>query len=144
MGKINYARVIVGAVIVGVFYFITDGAIHGGLLEADYIAAITGAGKPLQHDSTTYIYFAAFDLGKALVAILFYAAARPRLGAGIKTAAWSGLFAWLAVEALPAIAAMPFPFFEKSHYWKVLLFEIPSMVLGGILGGWIYREPVAE
>lgn len=143
MGKINYGRVIAGTLLAGVFYFIADGVIHGVLLAGDYLAAMTRLGIPLEGDPTAYAYFAAFDFGKAFVAVFFYAAARPRFGPGIKTAVCSGLFAWLAVEALPSIAAMPFPFFEKSHHLKVMLLEIVPMVIGAILGAWIYREPPA-
>ena len=60
------------------------------------MAAITAAGKPIQNDPTAYAYFAIFDLGKGLVVLLVYAAARSRFGAGVKTAVWTGLIAWLA------------------------------------------------
>lgn len=105
------------------------------------MAAITEAGKPLQPDPTAYIYFAVFDLGKGLVALLVYTAARPRFGAGVKTAIWSGLLTWFAVEAIPQISNMPFPFYEKSFYWKWIGLEIVPVVIGAVLGAWIYKEP---
>jgi len=140
MGKINYARVIAGAIVASVFYFVADGIIHGVFLGQDHMAAITGAGKPIEHHPTSYLYFAIFDLGKGFIAMLIYAAARPRFGAGVRTAVWAGLMAWLAIEALPAVAAMPFPFYETSFYWKVIGLELVPMVIGAILGAWIYRE----
>jgi len=143
MGKINHGRVIAGAIAAGIFYFIANGFIHGALLEREHMAAITGAGKAVQHDPTSYVYFAVFDLGKGLVAVLLYAAARPRFGPGVKTAIWAGLVAWFAIEALPQIAAMPFPFYAKTFYWKWIALEIVPMVVGAILGAWIYREPAA-
>ncbi len=140
MQNVNYGRMIAGAILAGIFYFIADGVIHGVFLAGDHIAAITGAGKPLERSSISYVYFALFDLGKGFVAMLVYAAARPRFGAGVKTAVWAGIVAWLAIEALPAVAAMPFPFYEKSFYWKVIALEIAPMVIGAILGAWIYKE----
>jgi hypothetical protein len=144
MGKINYPRLIVAAIVAAIFYFVADGFIHGAILGPDHMAAITGAGKPLVPDPTAYIYFAIFDLGKALVVMLIYAAARSRFGAGVKTAVWSGLLAWLAIEALPQIANMPFPFYAKSFYVKWIALEIVPLVLGAILGAWIYREPAVS
>ncbi len=144
MGTINYARVIVATLVVGIFYFIADGFIHGALLSGDYLATMTRLGIEAEEDPTAYAYFAVFDLGKAFVAVFFYAAARPRFGPGIKTAICAGLFTWLAVEAVPAIASMPFPFFEKSHYLKLMALEIVPVTLGAILGGWLYREPTSN
>ncbi len=140
MGKINYGRLIVGAVLAAVFYFIADGTIHGALLGKYHMAAISGAGYPLTADNTAYIYFGLFDLGKGLVAMLIYVAARSRFGAGVKTAVWAGLVAWLAVAVLPSIEWMPFPFYEKSFFVKVIALELVPMVIGAILGAWVYKE----
>ena len=140
MGKINYARLVAGAILAAIFYFIADGFIHGAILGSYHMAAITAAGKPLQPDPTAYVYFAIFDLGKGLVALLVYVAARSRFGAGVKTAVWSGLLVWLAIEALPQIANMPFPFYEKSFYWKWIALELVPCVIGAILGAAIYKE----
>jgi hypothetical protein len=143
MGQINYGRVIAGAIVAAIFYFIADGFIHGALLGQEHKSAILNAGKPLEHDPSAYFYFAAFDLGKGLVVLLIYAAARPRFGPGPTTAIWAGLVAWFAIEALPQIAMMPFPFYEKSFYVRWLALEIVPMVIGAILGAWVYKEPAA-
>lgn len=140
MGRINYGRLIVGALIAAVFYFIADGFIHGALLGKYHMAAISGAGYPLKPDPTAYFYFGLFDLGKGLVAMLIYVAARSRFGAGAKTAVWAGLVTWLAIEVLPSIEWMPFPFYHKSFWVKVIALEILPMVVGAILGAWIYKE----
>lgn len=144
MGKVNYARIVAGALIAAIFYFIADGFIHGAILGPYHMAAITGAGKPIQPDPTAYVYFAVFDLGKGLTVLLIYAAARSRFGAGVKTAVWSGLLAWFAIEALPQIANMPFPFYEKSFYWKWIALEIFPMIIGAVLGAWVYKESATE
>ena len=141
MGKVNYGRVIAGAILAGSVYFIADAIIHGAFLGGEHMAAIIAAGKPLRHNPSSYVYFAAFDLGKGLVAVLGYAAARPRFGPGVRTAIWAGMLAWFATEALPQIAAMPLPFYEKAFYWKWIGLEILPMAGGAVLGAWIYNEP---
>jgi hypothetical protein len=143
MGRINYARVIAGGILAGSIYFVADAVIHGAFLGDEHLAAIVGAGKPLHHDSSAYAYFAAFDLGKGLVAVLVYAAARPRFGPGVRTALWAGIVAWFASEALPQIAAMPSPFYAKAFYWKWIGLEIVPMAGGAVLGAWVYNEPRA-
>jgi hypothetical protein len=142
MGRINYGRLIVGALLAAAFYFIADGTIHGALLGKYHMAAVSRAGYPLTADNTAFIYFAVFDLGKGLVAMLIYVAARVPCGPGVKTAVVAGLIAWLAIEVLPSISWMPFPFYEKSFFVKVIALELVPMVVGAILGAWIYKEKV--
>jgi hypothetical protein len=140
MGKTNYGRLILGAVVAGVIYFVCDGTIHGALLGQYHMAAVTRMTPNPTADNTSYIYFALFDLGKGLVAMLIYLAARARCGPGPKTAVWAGLVAWLAVEVLPSIEWMPFPFYEKSFFVKVMALELLPMVLGAVIGAWLYKD----
>jgi hypothetical protein len=142
MATINYGRLIASIILASVFYFVADGVIHGKFLGADHKAAITGAGKQVKEDPTAFAYFAAFDLGKALVVMLLYVAGRARFGPGPTTAIWAGIVGWLAIEVLPNIANMPFPFYPKSVYWKWIALEFVPMVLGALLGGWVYKESV--
>ena len=142
MGKTNYGRLILGAVVAGVIYFVCDGTIHGALLGQYHMAAVTRVTPNPTADNTSYIYFALFDLGKGLVAMLIYLAARARCGPGPKTAVWAGLVAWLAVAVLPSIEWMPFPFYEKSFFVKVMALELIPMVLGAVVGAWLYKDAV--
>jgi hypothetical protein len=141
MSRINYGRLLAGTLLAAVFYFIADGFIHGALLGPYHLAAVTRAGYPVTADNTAYIYFALFDLGKGLVALLIYVAARARFGPGIRTAAWAGVVAWLATAVLPSLEWLPFPFYEKSFFVKVIALELVPLVIGAILGAWIYKEP---
>lgn len=140
MGNINTTRLALATLVTAVLYFIFDGVIHGAILGAEHEAAIVGAGKPVEHNPSAFGYFALFDLGKALVAMLVYVFARARLGAGPVTAVWAGLIAWLAVEVLPSIAMMPFPFYSKWFYVKTMALELVPMVVGAVAGAWVYRE----
>ena len=140
MGNINTTRLLLATLVTAVLYFIFDGIIHGALMGAETEAGIVAAGKTVEHDPTAFGYFALFDLGKALVAMLFYVFARTRLGAGPITAVWAGVIAWLGVEALPAIAQMPFPFYSKWFFVKIMALEFVPMILGAIAGAWVYKE----
>lgn len=140
MGKINIGRVLLGTLAAGIFYFIADGLIHGAVLAGEYLSAFKNLNLEVKEDPAGYGYFALFDLGKAFVAVMIYALARPRLGAGVRTAIWAGVLAWLACEVVPGIAEMPFPFFPKWYHVKLMALELVPMVLGAILGAWIYRE----
>ena len=108
MGNVNYGRLIAGAVVAAVFYFLCDGFIHGAMLGRYHMEAIAHAGYPLTADNTAFVYFGLFDLGKGLVTMLIYVAARVPCKPGPKTAVVAGLIAWLAIEVLPSISWMPF------------------------------------
>lgn len=140
MGTINTQRLLLSTLVAAVAYFIFDGIVHGAILGPEYEAGITAAGKTVEHDPTAYGYFALFDLGKGLVAMLVYVFARARLGAGPITAVWAGLIVWLAVEALPALAQMPFPFFDKWFYVKLMALQVVPCVAGAVIGAWLYKE----
>jgi hypothetical protein len=141
MGKINYGRLIVGAIVAAVFYFITDGVIHT-VLGQYHINAITSAGKAAQAgDPTAYIWFALYDVAKGLAALLIYAGIRPRFGPGVKTAVWAGVVTWLAAIVAPALAAVPFPFYERTYFVKLTIFSLITVVIGAVIGAAIYKEP---
>jgi hypothetical protein len=140
MDQINTARLLIGALIAGVIYFVFDGIIHGAILGAEHEAVIVNAGKPVENDPTAYAYFGLFDFGKGLVAMVFYVMARARLGAGPITAVWAGVFAWFAVEVVPSIAQMPFPFYGQVFFVKLMAMELVPMIVGAVAGAWIYRE----
>ena len=140
MGSINTQRLALATLVTGVLYFIFDGVIHGAILSAEYEAGFAAAGKTVGNDPTAFGYFAIFDLGKGLIAMLVYVFARARMGAGPMTAVWAGAIAWLGVEALPAIGQMPFPFFSKWFYVKVMALQIVPMIVGAVAGAWLYKE----
>lgn len=140
MGSINTQRLALATLVTAVLYFIFDGVVHGAILGPEYQAALVAAGKTVEQDPTAYGYFAIFDLIKALVAMLIYVFARARLGAGPMTAAWAGAITWLGVEAAPAIAQMPFPFFEKWFLVKAMALTFVPMIVGAVAGAWVYKE----
>ena len=72
--------------------------------------------------------------------MLLYTAARARFGPGVKTAVWAGVVGWLAIEVLPNLANMPLPFYPKVIYWEWMALEFVPMIVGAIIGGWIYKE----
>jgi hypothetical protein len=140
MGKIDTPRLLLSALIVGVFYFLADFVVHGLLLSADHLAAVNATGKqPTEHWSD-YVMFALFDLGKALVVMLIYVFARTRFTPGVQTAVIAGLTGWFAIEVLPALSEMPVSFYPRSVYLKWMAFELVPMTAGAVLGAWLYSE----
>jgi hypothetical protein len=141
MGKINYGRVIIGAIIAGIFFFITDGVVHT-VLGPYHLAALNKLASvpPQTQDPTMYIWFGLYDLCKGLAALLIYAGIRPRFGAGVKTAVWAGVITWLAAKVAPSLASMPFPFYDHVYFYKLMAMTLVTTAVGAIIGAAIYKE----
>ena len=73
--------------------------------------------------------------------VWLYAAIRPRFGAGIVTAARSGLAMWACTVLLGTLHAINDNFGLPSSLLVLIAIGIlPVFVAAGIVGGWAYRE----
>src|SRR5688572_33411789 len=97
MSRINWGRLVLGGLVAAIIMFVTDGFIHGQIVDADWKAVYAGlrAAEPEPHGASM-VYFALFELGRGLIAMLFYATMRTHFGAGPKTAALAGIASWIA------------------------------------------------
>ncbi len=94
MTKINIKRVFLGGLLVGLVLVVGEGILNEFILGEQWSAVLAESGAteftPVQMVSFTSITFL---LG--IVVIWLYAAIRPRLGPGWKTAVIAGLAVWL-------------------------------------------------
>jgi hypothetical protein len=144
MAKINTGRVIIGGIIAGLICFFGDGVVHGVLLRDRWTEIMTALGKGggdvgSQHPG----YFLAYDLLKGLVAVWLYAAARPRFGAGAGTALLAAITVWLLVIPIPTIGLLPMAFFSAGFAVLWSVYGFVPILLGTMVGAWLYREAPA-
>jgi hypothetical protein len=144
MGKISARRVIFGGIVAGIICFLGDGVVHGILLKdrwAQIMAALGKSGGDIgrQHPG----YFLAYDLLKGLLAVWFYAAARPRFGSGTKTALLAAFTIWLLVIPIPTLGLLPMAFFSGGFVVLWSLYGLVPIVIGTLIGAWIYRDAPA-
>jgi len=136
----NIGRLIFGGLIAAIVYFIGDGVVHGALLK-DHWASVLGA---IHVDSEKALHtpaiFGIYDLIKGFAAVWIYAAIRPRFGAGAGTAAIAGVITWLVAIPLPLIGLLPMKFFPAEFVGLWAAYAIVPMVIGALVGAWIYRE----
>ncbi len=88
MGKINWARVLLGGLLAGLIINIFEYVTNGVVLAAAWDAAMKALGRHLSMSAIAVFIVGGFIGG--IAAIWLYAAARPRFGAGPKTAALTG------------------------------------------------------
>src|SRR2546427_7320571 len=97
MGKINWGRVVLGGLLAGLVLNIVDFLTYGVWLKPDMAAAMTGLGKsPAAMDSAIPLW-GALDFVSGIGLLWGYAALRPRVGAGVKTAGIPGVAGWVFV-----------------------------------------------
>jgi hypothetical protein len=136
----NIGKIILGGIVAGIIYFAGDGVVHGALLKPHWTQVLGAIGVNPQQALESPAYFAPYDLLKGLLVVWLYASIRPRFGPGPKTAALAGLAVWFATIPVPMLGLLPMKFFGANFVVLWALYAIIPMVLGALVGGWIYRE----
>jgi hypothetical protein len=86
------------------------------------------------------VFFATISLVSGLVLVFFYAAARPRFGPGMKTAAIVAIGLWTGGYLMSLLGYWSMQLFPNGMLVTWGLIGLVEMILATILGAWIYRE----
>lgn len=139
MGKINMGRVIVGGLLAGLVINLGEFVLNGFILEKDWEAAMRSLGKePIGMQAVAVFLALGFLLG--ITAVWIYAAARPRLGAGPKTAICIGLIVWVLTSLFTTLGQLPTGIFPNRLLIIPLVWGLVELPLGTVAGSWLYRE----
>lgn len=136
----NIGRLIVGGIVAAIIYFIGDGVVHGALLKQHWASILGAINVDAEKALKTPAIFGLYDLIKGFAAVWIYAAIRPRFGPGVGTAIIAGLITWLVAIPLPLIGLIPMKFFPPSFVALWSAYAIVPMIIGAVVGAWIYRE----
>src|SRR5215203_2257014 len=145
MPRINWGRLILGALIAAIIMFVTDGFIHEKVVDGDWRAVYAGLGasEPDAH-AGSMIYFALFELGRGFIAMLFYATMRAYFGAGPKTAVIAGIAGWIAFSLAGPAQFIPLGFFSHALWLKVGALHLATSIVATILGALVYKDVAAR
>jgi len=141
MARINWGRLILGGLIAAIILFFTDGFIHERLVKTDWHAIYTNlkAAEPEPHGASM-AYFALYELGRGLIALLFYATMRTHFGAGPKTAVLAGIACWIAFSVAGPAQFIPLGFFSDALWFKVGALHLVTTIVATIAGAAIYKD----
>ena len=139
MSSINLRRVVLGGLAVGFVLNLTESFLNMVLLAKANEEAMKALNLP-PIGGGAIAFYVAWGFVQGLVTVWLYAAMRPRLGPGPRTALVSGLVVWLLAYAVPQLGnamthVAPWPLTLTYLAW--VLVEAPLVAL---LGGWLYRE----
>lgn len=138
MGKINIARVLLGGLLAGFIINLFEYVTNGVVFAAQWDAYEKAVGRQMRPGAIPFFIISAFLAGIGVVWL--YAIARPRLGAGPKTAALTGAAYWFFAYAIPAanhVAANLVP----GHLTVAVTFIVlVGVLIASICGAWVYKE----
>lgn len=140
MGKINLGRVILGGIVAGIVLDILGYLVDGVLLAprwADGMKALGHAG----FSSNAILLFNLIGIASGIALIWFYAAIRPRFGAGVKTAVCAGVAFWVADFLIPNAGLMWASGLFRHHLTVyTTLGGLVECVAAAIAGAVLYKE----
>ena len=140
MGKINYARVILGGIVGGIVAGFLDWFLNGVLMGQRWEDTMKSLNRPNAFSGAFLIcLFVCFSIGGILI-VWMYAAMRPRLGAGVRTAVCVGLLAWAFWGLLPNTLNVVMGLYGRRLTLYTTLAGIVEAVAGAVVGCALYKE----
>jgi len=139
MSGIDMTRVLLGGVVAGIVTFVLEGISGTFYMERMY-EALSAHNITTEMSASAMLPPVLVSLLGGSVLIFLYAAARPRFGAGPKTAVIVAVAMWLGGYLLSLIGyAMMglFPALLLVHWGITGLIE---MILAALAGAWLYKE----
>ncbi len=142
MGKINMGRVIGGGLLAGLVMNISEFLLHGVVLKSDgeqWMADINAKGFNVSEELLVYLIGITFVVG--VLAVYTYAAIRPRMGAGPKTAVCAGLLVWsLSYFYCGVVTYAAYQIFPAKMVWLPVAWGFVELPLATVIGAWLYKE----
>ncbi len=140
MGKVNMGRVLMGGVLAGVVLFLLEYVLQGVVLKGQWDAAMRGLGKTEMSMGGPIMIYAVWSRIVGITSLWLYAAARPRFGAGVGTAARVGIAVWILGSLAPGLGMQAMGLFPSSLLYCASGGELVIFVVATVVGAWPYQE----
>lgn len=144
MSKINLGRVVLGGIVAGIVINIFEGILHGVVLSSQWATVMTGLGRSGTMSVKQIIAFNVWGLATGILMLWVYAAMRPRLGAGPKTAMLAGLMIWATAYVLGSAAPVFLHLFPLGLMAIGLAVGLVETLVAGLAGAYFYKENAVE
>ena len=141
MARINWGRLIIGAIVAAIILFVTDGLMHETWLHEDWLAVYNRLRATTPEETpVSMIYFAIFELGRGFIALFLYVLMRDRFQPGPKTAALAGVITWVAFSLTGPAQFIPLGFFSNALWVKMAVAHLVTSVVATIAGAALYKS----
>jgi hypothetical protein len=139
MSRINLGRVLIGGLLAGVIINLSEFVLNGILLEEEMNAAMAALNRPPIAPSMI-IWFMIISFGFGFMLVWTYAAIRPRMGPGVKTAVCAATLCWGLGYLYPNLFFYVMNLFPRNIIILTTIWGLAEVVIAGIAGAWVYTE----
>jgi len=143
MAHTNRGRVILGGLAAGVVINIVEYITNGLALKSAWAQVLQGLGKSAQLSAGTIVLFNIGGFLTGIAAVWLYAAIRSRYGAGPNTAIRAAVAAWFLMVFLPNVGNYAVGMFPTRLIVITSLISLVDIVVGTLVGAWLYKEEAA-
>ena len=139
----KWGRIFIGGLVAGVVINVSEAILNVPVLGDDWAEAMAALGKPGEFSGGQIAMFNVMGFLVGIAIVWMYAAIRPRYGAGPRTALCAAAATWFLSCALPSIGQIAMDLWPLRVMLIALLWGLVEMIVAGLVGGWLYREPSA-
>jgi hypothetical protein len=138
MGKINWGRVLLGGVVAAVVIDLVDYVVNTYVWEKQYAVLMKALGIQLRAHAIPVFLLEGLVVG--IVLIWAYAAARPRYGAGAKTALITGFAIWVVGSLIPSVDEWASGILPANMLWAGVVVGFIAILIASLAGASLYKE----
>lgn len=143
MSGINMGRVLTGGLLAGLVFNIGETILNAGLL-ADTMQEMSQRHNLAEMTGGVIALFVVLGFLLGILLVWFYAAVRPRLGAGARTASIIGAAIWFPAYGVPVLGYVVMGMISAGLGVFIAAWGLVELVLSAIAGAWLYREPAEQ
>ena len=142
MGQINWGRVLLGGLVAGLVLDIVDYVANTYLWTDQLVAMMKSLGVQMRPHAIPLFIVAGFLLG--IASIWAYAVARPRYGAGPKTAAIVAVGVWFIGSFLPDLDYWATGILPTRMFCAGTLVDLAAIIIATMAGAALYQEAASS
>jgi hypothetical protein len=140
MGQINIGGVFKGGLVAAVIMNISQYVLNLPVAGAQMATELAARNLPPAERAGQIAVFAAFTTLLGFITIFVYAAIRPRLGPGPKTAMVAGLVVWACSYLYAAILGGTIGLYSMGLVVLIIVWSLVEMLVASAVGGYLYNE----
>ena len=139
MSQINYGGVLKGGLVAGLIINISEFILNVPVAGAQMDAELAALDLPAVGGGAVAV-FVTMGFVVGILTVWLYAAIRPRLGPGPKTAVCAGSLVWSLTYLYSSIAFGVLGINSMSLVVLVIVWTLVEMIVASAVGGYLYKE----
>ena len=140
MGQINIVGVLKGGLAAAVLMNISEFILNAPVAGAQMAAELSARNLPAAESGAQIAVFVVLTAMLGFVTVWLYAAMRPRLGPGPKTAMCAGLTVWTCSYLYSAVTAGTIGVHSMGLVVLIIVWSLIEMLVASAVGGYLYNE----